>query len=527
MAKVLISDNLSSEGVEILKKSGLEVVVKTGMTPDELKKEIKDYDGLVIRSATKVTADVVAAAKKLKVIGRAGSGLDNVDKPAASKRGIVVMNTPGGNTVTTAEHTFAMMMSLARNIPQATASMKAGKWEKKKFEGVELYKKTLGVIGMGAIGAQVAKRAIGFGMTVLGYDPFLSKEKADALGVVMSSLDNIYKKSDFITIHSPLTDDTRGLINTKTIKKMKDGVRIINCARGGIVDEKALHAALKSGKVAGAALDVLEKEPPENNPLLELDNFICTPHLGASTREAQLNVAVAVAEQIADYLNTGVARNAVNVPFVAADVLPKVQPYIGLAEKLGSFLAQIYEGGLDKVTIEYFGEVADLDAAAPITTAVLKGLLDPIMEEAVNYVNAPFIAKDRGIEVKEVKSSDPTDYPSLIKVTASSGKKSFAVAGALYNKKDARIVLVDDFLLEVVPEGDMLVTNNNDKPGVIGNLGTMLGQNNINIARMQFGRDKKGGRAISVISIDGVPGKPVMDKLNKLPNVLSVKYVKI
>ncbi len=527
MAKVLISDNLSNEGVEILKKAGLEVVVKTGMTPDELKKEIKDYDGLVIRSATKVTADVVAAAKKLKVIGRAGSGLDNVDKAAASKRGIVVMNTPGGNTVTTAEHTFAMMMSLARSIPQATASMKAGKWEKKKFEGVELYKKTLGVIGMGAIGAQVAKRAIGFGMTVLGYDPFLSKEKADALGVVMSSLDNIYKKSDFITIHSPLTDETRGLINTKTIKKMKDGVRIINCARGGIVDEKALHAALKSGKVAGAALDVLEKEPPENNPLLELDNFICTPHLGASTREAQLNVAVAVAEQIADYLNTGVARNAVNVPFVAADVLPKVQPYIGLAEKLGSFLAQIYEGGLDKVTIEYFGEVAELDAAAPITTAVLKGLLDPIMEEAVNYVNAPFIAKDRGIEVKEVKSSDPTDYPSLIKVTASSGKKSFAVAGALYNKKDPRIVLVDDFLLEVVPEGDMLVTNNNDKPGVIGNLGTLLGQNNINIARMQFGRDKKGGRAISVISIDGVPGKPVMDKLNKLPNVLSVKYVKI
>src|SRR5512143_1972509 len=462
MAKVLISDNLSKEGVEILKKAGLEVVVKTGMTPDELKKEIKDYDGLVIRSATKVTADVVAAAKKLKVIGRAGSGLDNVDKAAASKRGIVVMNTPGGNTVTTAEHSFAMMMSLARNIPQATASMKAGKWEKKKFEGVELYKKTLGVIGMGAIGAQVAKRGICFGMTVLGYDPFLSKEKADALGVEMSTLDNIYKKSDFITVHSPLTDDTRGMINTKTIKKMKDGVRIINCARGGIVDEKALHAALKSGKVAGAALDVLEKEPPENNPLLELDNFICTPHLGASTKEAQLNVAVAVAEQIADYLNTGVARNAVNVPFVAADVLPKVQPYIGLAEKLGSFLAQIYEGGLDKVAIEYFGDVAELDAA-PISTAVLKGLLDPIMEEAVNYVNAPFIAKDRGIEVKEVKSSDPTDYPSLIKVTASSGKKSFMVAGALYNKKDPRIVLVDDFLLEVVPEGDMLVTNNNDK----------------------------------------------------------------
>jgi D-3-phosphoglycerate dehydrogenase len=524
--KVLISDNLSAEGVEILKRGGLEVVVKTGMTPDELKKEIKDYDGLVIRSATKVTADVIAAAKKLKVVGRAGSGLDNVDKAAASKRGIVVMNTPGGNTITTAEHALSMMMSLARNIPQATASLKAGKWEKKKFGGVELYKKTLGVIGMGAIGSQVAKRAQGLGMVVLGYDPFLSKEKAEALGIEMSTLDGIYKRSDFITIHSPLTDETRGLINAKTIKKMKDKVRIINCARGGIVDEKALYEALKSGKVAGAALDVFEKEPPEGNPLLTLDNFICTPHLGASTEEAQLNVAVAVAEQIVDYLVKGVARNAVNVPFVPPDVLPKVQPYLGLAEKLGSFMSQIYEGGLEKLMIEYKGEVAELDSA-PITTAVLKGLLDPIMEEAVNFVNAPFIAKDRGIQVNEVKTTAQGDYPSLIKVTASSGKKNFIVAGALYNRKDPRIVLVDDFSVEVVPEGDMLVTSNNDKPGVIGNLGTLLGQNNINIARMQFGREKKGGRAISVISVDGVPGKEVMEKMNKLPNVLSVKYVKI
>lgn len=526
MAKVLVSDNLSREGVEILQKGGLDVTVKTGMTPDELKKEIKNYDGIVIRSATKVTADVIDAAKNLKVIGRAGSGLDNVDKAAASKRGIVVMNTPGGNTVTTAEHSFAMMMALSRNIPQATASLKAGKWEKKKFEGVELFQKTIGIIGMGAIGSQVAKRAIGFGMTVLGFDPFLSKERADALGVEMSTLDNIYKKADFITVHSPLTDDTRNLINARTIKKMKDGVRIMNCARGGIVDEKALYDALKSGKVAGAALDVFAKEPPEGNPLLELDNFICTPHLGASTKEAQLNVAVAVAEQIVDYLVKGVARNAVNVPFIPADVLPKVQPYLGLAEKIGSFLAQIYEGGLDKVKIEYKGEVAELESA-PITTAILKGILSPILEEAVNFVNAPFIAKDRGIEVSEVKTSEETDYPSLIKVTASSGKKSFVVGGALYNRKDPRIVLVDGFTVEVVPEGDMLVTSNNDKPGVIGNLGTMLGQNNINIARMQFGRDKKGGKAISVISIDAAPTKAVIEKLNKLPNVLAVKHVRV
>ena len=524
--KVLISDSLSKEGVEILKNGGLDVTVKTGMTPDELKKEIPQYDGLVIRSATKVTADVIAVAEKLKVVGRAGSGLDNVDKAAASKRGIVVMNTPGGNTVTTAEHALSLMMSLARNVPQATASLKAGIWDKKKFGGVELFKKNLGVIGMGAIGSQVAKRAQGLGMNILAFDPYLSKERAEALGVEMCDLDTLFARSDFITIHSPLTDETRGLINAGTISKMKDGVRIINCARGGIVDEKALYEALKSGKVAGAALDVFEKEPPENNPLLGLDNFICTPHLGASTEEAQLNVAVAVAEQIVDYLVKGIARNAVNVPFVSPEVRPKVQPYLGLAEKMGSFLAQIYEGALVSVNIEYSGEVVELEPA-PITTAVLKGLLDPIMEEAVNFVNAPFIAKDRGIEVKEIKSGNNRDYPSLIKITASSGKKSFMVAGALYNKKDPRIVLVDDFSLEVVPEGDMLVTSNHDRPGVIGNLGTVLGQNGVNIARMQFGREEKGGKAISVISIDSKPGKEVMEQLKKLPNVLTVKYVKI
>ncbi len=524
--KVLVSDNLSQEGVDILKKGGLDVVVKTGMTPDELKKEIGKYDGLVIRSATKVTADVVAAAEKLKVIGRAGSGLDNVDKAAASKRGIVVMNTPGGNTVTTAEHTLSMMMSLARNIPQATASLKAGKWEKKKFGGVELFKKTLGVVGMGAIGTQLAKRANGLGMTVLGYDPYLSKEKAEELGVEIASLDTIYKRSDFITIHTPLTDETRGLINVKTIKKMKDGVRIINCARGGIINETDLYEALKSGKVAGAALDVFEKEPPEGNPLLTLDNFICTPHLGASTAEAQLNVAVAVAEQIRDYLVYGIARNAVNMPSIAPDLLPKVRPYLGLAEKLGAFLAQIYEGGLNSVTVEYHGEVAEFEST-PITTAVLKGLLAPIMEASVNYVNAPFIAKERGIEVQEIKSSDAGDYPSLIKVNARSGKNDFSVSGALFIKKDPRIVQMDGFTLEVIPEGDMLVMSNNDKPGVIGSIGTLLAENKINIAWMQFGREKKGGNAMSVVSVDAVPGKDIIEKLKKLPNVLSVKYVKI
>ncbi len=524
--KVLVSDNLSGEGIEIMKRGGLEVVVRTGMSPDELRREIAACDGLVIRSATKVTADVLAAADRLKVIGRAGSGLDNVDKAAASKRGIVVMNTPGGNTVTTAEHTLSMMMSLARNIPQATASLKAGRWEKKKFGGVELYKKTLGVIGMGAIGAQVAKRAIGLGMTVLGYDPYLSTEKAEELGVELSDLDAIYRRSDFITVHTPLTGETRGLINVKTIKKMKDGVRIINCARGGIVNEADLVSALKSGKVAGAAFDVFEVEPPEGNPLLGLDNFICTPHLGASTEEAQLNVAVAVAEQVRDYLVYGIVRNAVNVPSIAPDLIPKVQPYLTLAEKLGSFLAQVYEGGLSQVTVEYHGEVAEYDST-PITTAVLKGLFGPIMEESVNYVNAPLIARERGVEVKEIKSSDAGDYPSLIKVSVASGRKGFSAAGALFIKRDPRIVQLDGFTMEVIPEGDLLVMSNNDKPGVIGDIGTLLADNRINIAWMQFGREKKGGKAMSVVSVDAVPRKELIDKLKKLPNVRSVKYVKI
>ncbi|HEY3347570.1 MAG TPA: phosphoglycerate dehydrogenase [Nitrospirota bacterium] len=522
--KVLVSDDLSKEGIDILEKGGLEVVVKTGMKPDELKAVIGEFDGLVVRSATKATAEIIEAATNLKVIGRAGSGLDNVDKAAASKKGIVVMNTPGGNTTTTAELAVAMMMSLARSIPQATASLKAGKWEKKKFEGVELYRKTLGVIGMGAIGSQVAKKAKGLEMTVLGFDPFLSDEKAKSLGVEKTDLETIYERADFITIHSPLTDDTRGLICSDTIAKMKAGVRIINCARGGIVNETDLFEALKSGKVAGAALDVFEKEPPAENPLLTLDNFICTPHLGASTEEAQQNVAIAVAEQIVDYLVKGIARNAVNVPYVSAEALPKVQPYIGLAEKLGTFLAQIYEGGLTNVDVEFFGDVAELDSA-PLSTAVIKGLLDPILLETVNYVNAPLIAKERGIEVKAIKSSDTVDYPSMIKVTVSSGTKSASVAGALFGKKDPRIIAFDNFKVEVVPEGHLLVTQNIDVPGVIGNLGTLMGESGINIARMQFGREKQGGRAISVLSVDTKPTKEVMEKLNKLPNVLSVKHV--
>ena len=522
--KVLVSDSISPKGIEILKKAGLEVDVKTGLKPEELKKEISKYNALIVRSATKVTSDIISAAENLKVIGRAGSGLDNVDKDAATKRGIVVMNTPGGNTITTAEHTIALLVSMARQIPQATASMKAGKWEKKKFMGVELYNKTLGIIGFGNIGTHVARMAHGIGMNVIAYDPFLNEERAKNLGVKVVELDELIKKSDFITIHTPLTKETKGLINTERIALMKKEVRLINSARGGIIDEKALYDALKSGKVAAAALDVFEKEPPEGSPLLELDNVVCTPHLGAASEEAQENVAIAVAEQIVDYLVYGTIRNAVNFPCVSADVLPKLQPYINLAERMGSFLSQSFDGGINEIIVEYRGEVAELKLE-PITIAVLKNILTPILEETVNFVNAPFIARERGIEVKEITSADAGDYHSMLLVKIRAGNKENSVTGILQGKQYPRIIRVDNFAIEVVPEGEMLVLSNIDKPGVIGNIGTLLGKNNINIARMQFGREKPEGRAISVVSIDTPVSDEILSEIKKLPNVLSVKQI--
>jgi D-3-phosphoglycerate dehydrogenase len=524
--KVLISDNLSTCGVDILKKAGLEVEFRSKTTVEEIEKMIGDYDALIIRSATKVTAGLLEKASKLKVVGRAGSGLDNVDIPAATKKGVVVMNTPGGNTVTTAEHTIGMIFASARMIPQAYSSMKAGKWEKKKFEGVELFDKTLGIIGLGAIGGVVANRCTALGMKVLAFDPFISTEKAKQLGIELADLDTIYKRSDFITLHTPKTKETAGLINKDTIAKMRDGVRIINCARGGIVNEADLYEALKSGKVAGAAFDVFEKEPPENHPLMTLDNFIATPHLGASTLEAQENVATAVAEQIVDYLIAGTVRNAVNVPSVPADQLPSLSPYINLAERMGLFAAQVIEGGLTQVTVEYSGDVSNLKLE-PVTLAALKGLLTPMIQENVNYVNAPLIAKDRGIEVKVSKSSDTREYTSLITIKVKAGAKEMSVAGTLNSKKEPRIIQVDDFPMETVPEGDMLVLMNNDKPGVIGGIGMLLGQNGVNIARMQFGREKQGGLAMSVVSIDSAVSDDLMEKIKRLPNVLSVKQVKI
>jgi D-3-phosphoglycerate dehydrogenase / 2-oxoglutarate reductase len=524
--KVLISDNISPKCTEILKNAGLEVDIKVGMKPEELKACIGDYQGLIIRSATKVTSEIIDAATSLKVIGRAGSGLDNVDRTAATKKGIVVMNTPGGNTITTAEHTIALMVSLARQVPQATMSIKAGNWEKKKFMGVELFNKTLGIVGIGNIGSQVAKRMQAFAMNVIAFDPFLSEDKAKAMGVEKVDLRELFRRSDFITVHTPLTAETKNLINRETLAIMKPGVRIINCARGGIVSEKDLYDALVEGKVGGAALDVFEKEPPENNPLLTLDTVIATPHLGASTKEAQENVAVAVAEQVVDYLVNGTIRNAVNFPSIPADQIARLQPYITLAEKLGGFSSQIFEGGVTEITIEYRGDASKVNTA-PITIAAIKGFLNPILLETVNFVNAPVIAKERGIEVKEIKSTDEGDYQSMIALRLKAKDKVSSVAGTLFSKKDPRIVFIDDFKVEIVPEGELLFMYNNDKPGVIGNIGTLLGKNDINIARMHFGRETPGGTAISVVSIDAHASPRIIDQIRKLPNIISIKQISL
>ena len=526
--KVLVSDKLSPKGVEIFERTeGIEVEVKTKLPPEDLKAIIGEYDGLVVRSATKVKAEIIEAAAKLKVIGRAGSGLDNVDLPAASKKGIVVMNTPGGNTITTAEHAISMMLALSRKIPQATASMKSKKWEKSKFMGAEIYNKTLGIMGIGSIGSVVADRARGLKMNVLAYDPFLSPERAEKLGVELVDIDELLKRSDYITIHVPKSKETINLINKELFSKMKNGVFLINCARGGIVNEKDLYDAIKSGKVAGAALDVFEKEPPDSdNPLLGCDEVICTPHLGASTEEAQEKVAVAIAEQMVDYLLSGTIMNAANVPSVDSEILATIRPYLDLAERLGSFQGQVISGGLEQVSIEYSGEVAALEIA-PITVSLLKGLLYPILKEDVNYVNAPVIAKERGIKVIESTTSESEDFISLISLRVKTSKEERLVAGTIFGKSDPWIVQVDQFRIEAVPDKYMLLFHTHDRPGVIGNIGTSLGKHGINISRMQFGREKVEGKSLLLLSTDGLVSSEIIEQMRGLPHVISLDSIEI
>jgi len=525
--KILVSDPLSKAGLEILEKAkGLKYDLRPGLPPEELKKIIPEYDAVIVRSETKLTAEIIVAGDRLRVIGRAGIGLDNVDVPAATKKGVVVMNTPQENAISTAEHTIAMMFSAARKIPQATASMKGGKWEKKKFTGVEIYNKTLGVIGIGMIGTIVVDRARALKMKVIAYDPYLSKEAAENKGVDLVSWDELLGRSDFISVHTPLTDETRNLIDQKAFDKMKKGVILLNCARGGIINEKALADAIKAGKVAGAALDVFEKEPAVGNPLLELEEVISTPHLGASTGEAQENVAIAIAQQVVDYLLLGEARNAANIAMVSPDILPFLGPYLRLGEKLGSFLAQISNQAIEEVLIEYHGELVEY-GTKPITTSILKGLLTPFLGDTVNFVNAPVIAKERRIRIIESTRAKAEDFASLIAITTRSKQEQNYVAGALFGMKELRIVKLNDMLIEAIPEGVILVVSNYDRPGVIGSIGMALGNRNINIATMQFGRDRLGGHAISLLHLDAPLPVGLMGEILKLPHVISVRQIQL
>jgi D-3-phosphoglycerate dehydrogenase len=524
MPKVLISDKLSAAAVQIFKDRGIQTDVKTGLTPDELKAIIGEYDGLAIRSNTKVTADVLAAATNLKVVGRAGIGVDNVDVPSATARGVVVMNTPFGNSITTAEHAIAMMFALARDIPQANASTHAGKWEKSKFMGVELTSKTLGIIGCGNIGSIVADRAIGLKMRVVAYDPYLSADRAKDLGIEKVELDDLLARADFITLHTPLTDATRNILDAKAFAKTKKGVRIINCARGGLLVEEDLKAALESGQVAGAALDVFKTEPAKTNLLFGGEKVICTPHLGASTTEAQENVALQVAEQMSDYLLTGAVINALNIPSVSAEDAPKLKPYMTLANQLGSFAGQLTEHGLKTVSISYEGQVAGLNTK-PLTAILLEGLLKPFVE-AVNLVNAPVIAKERNITVTESKNAKSSDYHTLITLSVTTEQRTRTVAGTLFGGDKPRIVAIKGITIEAELGRYMLYVTNNDKPGFIGRLGSTLGAAGVNIATFHLGRTEAGGDAIALIQVDQPLDDDLIAKVKAIPNVVQAKAMK-
>jgi D-3-phosphoglycerate dehydrogenase len=518
MPRVLISDKLSQRAADIFIAHGVEVDVRPGLSAEELIAVIGDYDGLAIRSATKVTEAVLAAASNLKVIGRAGIGVDNVDVPAATKRGVVVMNTPHGNAVTTAEHAIAMMMALARQIPQATLSTKAGKWEKSGFMGTELTGKSLGLVGCGNIGSIVADRAQGLKMRVLGYDPYLSEENAKRLGIEKLELDELLARADFITIHTPLTDATRNIISADALNKTKKGVRIINCARGGLVDELALAAALTSGHVAGAALDVFSEEPATDNVLFGFDDVIATPHLGASTIEAQEKVALQVAEQMADYLTKGAVTNALNMASVSAEDAPILKPYMQLGTLLGSFLGQVKSSGLKSVVIELDGRAATLNAD-PITASTLAGLLGPVME-SVNMVNAAAVASANGIAVSTVRHDRQCDYETLLRVTIKHNDGDRTIAGTLVGGNKPRIVEVQYIAVESDFPENLLYLRNYDKPGFIGDLGSLCGKHGINIATFHLGRREVGGEAIALIEIDGPLPSGVMDELKALKQVV-------
>ena len=519
--RVLISDQMDPKAEQIFRERGCDVDVITGKTPEELKAIIGQYDGLAIRSSTKVTKEILDAATNLKVIGRAGIGVDNVDIPAASVKGIVVMNTPFGNSITTAEHAIALMFALARQLPEADASTQAGKWEKNRFMGVEVTGKTLGLIGAGNIGSIVASRALGLRMKVVAYDPFLTPERAVEMGVEKADLDTLLAKADFITLHTPLTNETRNILSAEALAKTKQGVRIINCARGGLVDEEALKAGLDSGHIGGAALDVFVTEPAKTSPLFGTPNFISTPHLGASTDEAQVNVAIQVAEQLSDYLISGGVTNALNMPSLSAEEAPKLKPYMALAEELGSLVGQLTTSAVARISIHTEGAAAELNAK-PIVAAVLAGFLR-VQSDAVNMVNAPFLAKERGLEVREVKTEKAGDYHTLIRVSVKTDSGERSVAGTLFGNAQPRLVELMGIKVEAELAGNMMYIVNEDAPGFIGRIGTLLGENGINIGTFNLGRRETGGEAVLLLSVDSPVANTVLEAARKLPGVKTVK----
>jgi D-3-phosphoglycerate dehydrogenase len=525
--RVLVSDPLAEEGLEIL-RAACDVDVRTGLKEDELCTILGDYDALLVRSGTEVTAKVIEAGRILRFIGRAGVGVDNVDVDAATRRGIIVANAPEGNTLAATEHTMAMMLSLARNIPQATASLKKKEWKRSKFMGFELNDKTLGIVGFGRIGREVAKRANALDMKCVAYDPFITKERAAQLGVVMMSLENLFTVADVITVHTPLIKETHHVINAKSIATMKDGVRIINCARGGIIDEKALYDAVKSGKVAGAALDVFEDEPPLESPLLTLDQVIVTPHLGASTVEAQLNVAVSVAKQCIEVLKGGAAKYVVNAPMIPPEQAEALEPYAGLAERMGRFAIQTASGRLASVELVYGGDLSAFSGSLKfVTRLALKGLLDPILQQPVNIVNAEFIAKERGIAISETITQESSGFKNLITLKIKTDTSEESVSGTVFFKGRSRIVAVGGYTMDMIPEGYVIVSRHLDKPGVIGRASTILGRNNINIAGMQVGRINPGEEAIMVLNVDSEVPADVMDEIRSMPGIFTATFAKI
>jgi D-3-phosphoglycerate dehydrogenase/(S)-sulfolactate dehydrogenase len=525
MHRVLVSDDLSPEAVKILRDAGLEVDVKVGLKPEALEAIIGGYDGLAVRSATKVTARLLEKATRLKVVGRAGVGIDNVDLGEATRRGVVVMNTPGGSSTAVAELALAMIMSLFRHVASATASVKSGKWEKKKFQGRELAGKTLGVVGIGNIGSILVDRCLAMKMRVVAYDPFISPEAAARLGVTLTDLEGVWREADAISLHVPLTDQTRNMIDAATLAKLKPGAVLVNCARGGIVDEAALAAALASGRLGGAALDVFEPEPPAaGHPLLGLDNVVLTPHLGASTEEAQVAVAVAVAEQMAQYLQAGEVKNAVNVPALPRELMAQLGPYLPLAEKLGSLAGQLMPAGPHEVVVSVSGDLA----AAPtrsLASRALVGLLRHVLDTPVNEVSAPAAARDRGLNLREERATVHQDYVSLLAVTVRGQGGEVSVAGTVYGKAEARVVRVNAFRVEAVPEGPIVLCENDDAPGVVGNLGTTLGAAGVNIARISLSRDEGRTRAFAFLNVDSAPTEAVLDAVRALPHVRSVRTI--